>query len=157
MAKYKLGAGVEIDTLTQHELREHLDRTAADIFREQARGFTTSRFDATDTVSAGALSLPAAGHATLGPSAGFAWRIQRIAVSGLLSGDTLSIWRGDTNANHFIDTVSAAKPAIYPNKGLILRGDERLLFTGSSLNATGAVSVNGEATEVSELDLYKVL
>jgi hypothetical protein len=157
MAKYKLNANSTIDLLTPQEHLDNLDKQTKDWFQEQARGFTIERYEATATVAAAAITLPAAGHSPIGPKTGYAWKVTRISISGLLSGDGVQIYRNSTDPQNFIDTLSSSRPAAYPKSGLILRGGETLIATGSSLTATGDLTLTGEVTECSELDLYKIL
>lgn len=157
MAKTKLNANNTIDTLNQDELRVHLDRTVEGWFQEEARGFTTAPIIAIGTPATGALALPAPGANKIGPSGGYAWRVERLAVSGLGTGDTISIYRNDQNPGSFIDTLTATKATIYPGRGLMLRGDQTLIFVGTGLTAAGSVVINGDATETGEPDMYKML
>jgi len=160
MAKTKMTAGAEIETLTPPELAGHLDRFTKHWYQEKARGVTTFRFDSTATVTgAGALTVPATAQPLIGPKAGFAWAVQCGRVQGLLSGDSLSIFRNSSSVpGNFVGQFTAGAPVMpFGSKGLILRGDERLIIVGSSLMATGDVTVNFEGIEVPDPDLYKLL
>jgi hypothetical protein len=160
MAKTKMTAGAEIETLTPPELAGHLDRFTKDWYQEKARGVTTFRFDSTAAVTgAGALTVPATAQPVIGPKAGFAWAVQSGRVQGLLSGDSLNVFRNSSQVpGNFVGQLSAAAPtATFGSKGLILRGEEKLIVVGASLMATGDVTVNFEGIEVPDSDLYKLL
>jgi hypothetical protein len=158
MAKTNLRAGAELDVLTRDELAETIDKQTRDWFQEQARGVSIGRFKDAAAVAGSAVALPALGALPYGPRLGYLWDVKRITVTGLTGTDTVSVFRSTTNAVDLLDTFTVTKPTIYP-KGIRLRGAdaEKLLFSGSSLAATGFVSVNGEADEVAETDFYKVL
>ena len=159
MALHKITPNGQINVLNKDELREALDKQTIDWFQEQARGLTTARFDGQGLISAGAVTIPAVGSPNrMGPKMGFAWTVQRISVFGLATNDSLNIYRGSITPHNFIGTITAASPEFHVgSKGLILRADENLVLTGSSLSATGDIVVNGEAIEVPETDLFKLL
>jgi hypothetical protein len=160
MAITKIQAGAEIDAVSPQELQTHLDRYIQDWYQEKARGVLTFRIDSTATVTgAGALSVPATAQPPIGPKGGYAWAVQSGRVQGLLSGDSLSLFRNSSQTpGNFVGQLSAAAPAVtFGSKGLILRGEEKLLVVGASLMATGDVTVNFEGVEVPDADLYKLL
>lgn len=158
MAKTKLGAGQVVDTLTQGELDASLDRQTRDWFQEQARGFSTARFASIGTVDSTDVTVPQSGAEPIGPDTGFAWTVQRLSVVNLGDGDVLRIYRNSVTDFNFIDQVTDTAPSVhFGSKGLVLRAEERLILVGTGLAATGDVIVNGEAIEVAELDLYKIL
>ena len=154
MPKTRLAAHQEIETLSQAELEHALGKQTTTWFQEQARGYTTARFGNTATVSAGAVQVPAVGSSDVfGPDKGFAWRVGRISADGLSTNDSLKVYRNGTT---YVGSISASSN-LSPGKGLILRGGEFLVITGTALGATGDVTVNGEAVSAAELDLYKIL
>jgi hypothetical protein len=158
MAKHRIENHGEIDVLNKAELRAALDTQTRQWFQEQARGITTAPFDGQGSVSGGAVTIPAVGSANrMGPKAGFAWVIRRIDVVGLLSGDSLSVYRDVVSPHNFLGTLSATQSLPKGIKSIVLRGDQHLVFNGTSLTATGDIVVNGEVTEVPEPDLFKVL
>jgi hypothetical protein len=150
--KWPLKAGAVADTLTQDEHKANLDQQTVSWFQERARGVSTARFDATGAPAGGSVTLPGPGEA-IGPDRGFAWTVQRITADGLAAGDVLTVWRGSFR----LGQVTMATNLSFGSKGCILRGGERLTITGTGLTAPGDVSVNGEALEVPEADLYKVV
>ena len=160
MAMFKLKANADVDLINRDELHEVFAHHVGQVqhwFQEMARGFSTARFYADGVPSAGAISMPSPGQETVGPNEGFAWSVQRVSAFGLGTSDVLNIFRNDTSAVNYIGSLTANNPFIPNDKGFILRSGERLYFTGTGLTATGDLVVNGEALEVSELDLYKVL
>jgi hypothetical protein len=146
-----------VDMLTPEEHLHNLDKQTKDWFQEQARGFTIERFEATATVAASAVLFPHSGGSVIGPKTGYAWKVTRISLNGLSTNDTIQIFRNSTDPQNFVDQLSASRPSVYPKSGLILRGGENLIATGASLSATGDLTITGEVTECSELDLYKIL
>lgn len=159
MAWFKLKANESVDLLNSAELdaslSNHLNETTKTWFQEMARGFSTARFFATGVPVGNTITLPSPGAAQVGPSAGFAWAVQRISVQGLTSADSIQIYRNSVSPMNFIGNVTSI--ATFGSKGLVLRGEERLIFSSPMLVTTTDVIINGEALEVSELDIYKVL
>ncbi len=154
MPKTRMSAGHEIETLSQAELEAVLTKQTAAWYQEQARGFTTARFGNTGTVATGAVQIPTNDtQDVFGPDKGFAWRVGRISADGLGTNDVLKVFRNGTT---YVGSITATSN-LSPGKGLILRGGEFLVITGSTLTATGDITVNGEAVSAAELDLYKLL
>lgn len=153
MPKTRMGAGAEVETLNQHELAEVLTQQTAAWFQEQARGYTTPRFGNSATVTGGNVMIPADDSDRFGPDQGFAWRVTRVSADGLSTNDVLKVYR---NGTVFLGTVTATS-SLSPGKGIILRGGEYLVLRGSSLTATGDITVTGEAAQSAELDIYKIL
>jgi hypothetical protein len=158
MATTKIAPGQVIEAVTEGELVHHLDRYTANWFQEKARGITTFRFDQTGTVAGAAITLPDVGKQQNGPEPGFAWILLAVRAQGLATGDTLNVWRNSAIPRNFLGIVTAAAPATtFGSKSVILKGDEKLIFTGASLTATGDITVNGEGLECAEPDLYKLV
>lgn len=154
--KFKLHAGSTVDTLTQDELRAGLTQNTASWFQERARGIYSPRFDAMATVASATVQIPAGGKTPIGPQVGYAWDVRRITADGLAAADVLIIYRNSTTPANRIGRITDAVP-FSGSKDCILRSDERLIITGASLTATGDITVNGEAIEVAETDLWKLL
>jgi hypothetical protein len=153
MARFTIANNAQINLLTQQELGQELDRAVADLMQEEARGYTTAPIRSQATISGAKVSFPPTGD-QIGPEQGFAWRVNRLTLLGLSTNDQVSVFKNDTNT--LVDIITVAKPAIYPGKGLIMRGMDRLLLQGSGLTATGDLILNGEAVEVAELDIRKL-
>lgn len=158
MARTKIAPGQVIETVTPAELVHELDKYTANWFQEKARGVTTFRTVATDTVANNAVTIPGPNEDVIGPNPGFTWIVLALRAFGLATGDTLTVYRNSANPQNFLGTVTFANPVIYfGSKSLILKGDEKLILTGSSLTATGDITVNGEGLECAEPDLYKLV
>lgn len=158
MAKHRITANAEIDLLNQSELTQALDRQTRDWFQEEARGFSTARFGSISTISGGNVTVPAQGGDKIGPDAGFAWAVQRISAKNLATNDKILVYRNSVSDLNFIDELTATSLRLsFGGKGLVLRAEETLILTGTGLTATGDVIVNGEAIEVPELDIFKIL
>lgn len=157
MPGIELRAGAHLETLNQRELEHELTRQTAAWFQEQARGYTTARFSGLAAVNAGTVTVPKPDASRFGPEQGFAWAVQRVSASGLAANDVLSIYRDVASPLNFLGYVTATSNLSPGGKGVILRGGEFLVAQGSSLTATGDIVVTGEAVQVSELDIYKIL
>lgn len=158
MPKSQLKAGSHVETLNQAELEQVLSKQTATYFQEQARGFSTARFGDVSTVASSAVQVPADDGTVFGPDTGWAWAVQRVSAQGLSTNDVLKVWRNDEGQLlNFLGYITATSNFSPGSKGVILRGGEKLIVTGASLGATGDIAVNGEALQVSELDIYKIL
>lgn len=156
--KTVIAPGNVIETMTSQEAGAHLDRAVRQLFQEQARGLTTFRFGEASAVDgSGGVTVPGLGEDPIGPRPGFAWRVEAVRGQGLADGDVVSVYRNSVHDSNFIEQLTAAAPAVKLGKGCVLHGDEKLIFTGSSLTATGDVTVSGEGFEVGEPDLYKLV
>jgi hypothetical protein len=158
--KTKIQPGAELDYIAPAEMKEHLDAFARDWFQEKARGVTIARFDADSVVASNAILIPAKGTPEpIGPYKGFAWVLRSIRIFGLATGDVVNIYRTVTNGNKFAGQLTFAAPVYNPpNAGLVLLGDEKLVFQNlGNLTATGDITVNGEGVECAEPDLYKLI
>lgn len=155
--RFKLAAGREIDVLTKEELKEGLTATTASLLQEKARGFSTARYDTTGTPNTGSLTLPAPGSRPIGPESGHAWALQRVTADGLQGSDVLVVYRNSPTPANRLGIVTATSSLSCGSKGFIFRGDERLIAVGTALTATDDVTICGEAIEVAESDLYKIL
>jgi hypothetical protein len=82
-----------------------------------------------------------------GPNTGYAWAVQRITVTPLGSSDLMTVYRGHSSAdangqNALNEWGGGTTPALatqpwHPGRtGLILMGDESLVFGGSLTSAT---------------------
>ena len=157
MPTTKMHAGAPVETLNQQELAAELTKQTTAYFQEQARGFSTARFSGLATVANGSVTVPGNDASRFGPEQGYAWAVQRVTAAGLSTNDVLSVYRDvatPLNLLGFITATGIFKPG---SRGVILRGGEFLVVSGSSLTATGDIVVTGEAIQVSELDLYKIL
>ena len=157
MARTTIAPRAVIETVTESELVHHLDRYTENWFQERARGIGLVRPRAIDTVSGGTITLPGANEDLLGPNMGFVWDLHVLRVAGLATGDSLTVYRNSANPGNFLCTLSAAVPVFtFSSKSCFLRGDEKLIITGTGLTATGDIAVNGEGFECAEIDLYKL-
>jgi hypothetical protein len=156
--RFKLKAGSEVDVLTKDELRAGITEGTKSWFQERARGVSTARFQATGTPDgSGNLVLPGPGERPMGPEVGFAWTVQRITADGLADGDVLVVYRNSATPSNRMGIITPDRFFHAGSKGALFRGDERIIITGAGLTATDDVTINGEAIDVSESDLYKVI
>lgn len=82
--KFKIQAGGTIDVATRDEVRQEIVAASASWFTEVARGDRYRRFSAfSDTDAAGNLVIgDRVSEGQLGPSQGFVWSVNRLAVGG---------------------------------------------------------------------------
>ena len=157
--KFTIKNGASADLLSPAEHRAHITENTASWFQERARGVGTARFDGDTVVSGAALQIPSvASGEVIGPNKGFVWKVQRITAANLNSGDILNVYRNSVVPGNLIGYITASSSFPIGGKPPILRGGERLLITqGATLTATGDVIINGEADEVTESDIYKLI
>lgn len=157
MARTTIAPRAVIETVTETELVHHLDRYTQNWFQERARGVGLVRPRAIDTVAGGAITLPGPNEDLLGPNMGFVWRLHVLRAAGLLPGDVLTVYRNNASPGNFLCTLTGSAPVFtFSSASCFLRGDEKLIITGTGLSATGDVAVNGEGFECAEIDLYKL-
>lgn len=157
MAQFKLNANSTVDMLTKDELRRELDTQTRQWYEEAARGLSIARDSSAVTIASTDVTLPATGK-TIGPKPGFAWALQRLAVFGLSTNDTILVYRNSVNPDNFLFQVTVANPTYHPgSKGVVLRGPDNLIAVGTGLSATGDLTINVEALECADLDLYKLI
>jgi hypothetical protein len=156
--KQKIQAGATFDFATPDEVKGHIDQLVANLKQEEARGIALWRDDAEADVATGSVTIPKAGAATkIGANPGFAVLIQSARVAGLASNDVITVYRNVVVDKNLVGQLTFAAPTTgFGSKGLILKGGETVIFTGSSLTAT-TVTVNLEGIEVPETDLYKLV
>lgn len=153
--KAKLQAGVELDLLTQTELREELQAAAA--WRtEIARGVRWRKFSAQGNVATGVWTIGGAATPNndkdqMGPQDGFVWSVTRVAVSGngFVAGTDLFSVFVDENTPSKLVTSGLTRWQPYDVGTLVLNGGEQLLLTGAGTGLAGTdVTVSGQAIEL---------
>lgn len=108
--------------------------------------------------------LPALRSADGGPNTGFFWAIQRITVGPFGAGtDLITVYRGANvgdvqpqNAlnSFFTAQVGAFVPWHVGGKGLILRGDESLIFAGTITGASPIANIDAHQGTLAVLTDY---
>lgn len=155
--KQTVKAGAEFDFTNPRETQQIMTDVVKEFFQEQARGVTLWRDAREGDVATGAVTIPAAGADPFGTNPGFALLVQYVRAQGLTTNDIVKVYRNSANDTAFIDQLTFTAPTIkFGGNGLILKGGEFLIFTGTGLTAT-TVTVNAEGTEVPEMDLYKMV
>ena len=102
----------------------------------------------------GALTI--ASPELLGPRSGWFWDVRRISVSGLASSsEIVNIYRGSTGsavdavANSYLSSITGPEGAYAPGLGAaMLRANQSIVVTGSSLTASELVTVTYDAIAV---------
>lgn len=158
MTQVKIQAGATFETTSPKEVAELTKAAYSDSFQEMARGVKPMRFEATGTVATAAVTIPQAqgGQLGLGPSQGFVWRVDRVSVYGLASGDVLQVHRTVADGTAFIGNIPASTGYLDVPEAPLLYGGEFLVVVGSSLTATGQLILNGEGVEVPSFMLWKI-
>lgn len=159
--KVKLQAGVELDMLNKDELKEAL----RDWMVEAMRGPIPRRFSAQGTIAGNAVTVDGANNTgTLGPEAGMAWMVSRVAVSGLtLATDATSLFVNGTQPwNLVLPTLTGVAGSTgyheFPAAQVLLTGNDRLILSSTgAIAATGVVTLTGQAWELPIGLLWKLL
>jgi hypothetical protein len=153
--KAKIEAGVDIELLTQSELREEIAHAMTAWRAELSRGVKYRKFSA-QTVLTGATwaiggDSPQSGNEVLGPEPGFMWSITRLAVSGggfNSNADTWSIFTNSPTPSNFI-LLNFGFGDQWDTGVIVLNGPDKLAFTGAGTGVAGTdIIVSGAAVEV---------
>lgn len=154
--KFKINAGVDIETATPGEIGTMLDSQQQSWFAEMARGLKHFEFMITGAVDAGTVDMV---DLETGPRQGFVWAVRRLSVDQLADGDVLSVYRQPAGPLRFVDVLTASRPSIKPAAtGLVLHGGQSLEVTGTGLTTTATeLVVTGEAVEAPEFMIWKLL
>lgn len=151
MAEVKLAAGAKFDVLNRKELHEVLRTVTQDWFSQVSRGDRYKRFHASAAVDAIDSSVEIGGSGQpdsgLGPAPGFVWAVNRVGIGGLDSGDVVSLFINDSGP------ASLVRPGIdgyadFSSGQLVLYPGDVLMVTGTTLGATGDITVTGQAREL---------
>lgn len=156
--KTKLQAGAELDLISKDEMRDVLKSVTQDWFNQTARGDRFKLFSASATIAAGALTIGGAlqRDAVLGPADGFVWAVQRVAVFGLTTttgdpkvtaSEPLRLFLNDDGASSLVHPALQGYQAFGEHE-LVLYPGSTLLVTGTSLTASGVITLTGQAREV---------
>lgn len=72
--------------------------------------------------------------------------------------DSLQVHRSTTDGSEYLGLITASPGYLHiGGRGMLLYGGESLLVTGTSLQATGQILVNGEGIEVPAFALWKIV
>lgn len=154
--KFKINAGVDIETATPGEVAGMLDSQQQSWFAEMARGLKHFEFMLTGSVTDGDVDMA---DLDVGPRPGFVWAVRRLSVDQLGTDDVLSVYRQPAGPTRFVDVLTASRPSIKPAAtGLVLHGGQSLEVTGTGLTTTALeLVVTGEAVECPEFMIWKLL
>ena len=158
MAKCRLSAGQEIETLTAGELRAVLREWQIDV----AKGLRPITFSAQGTTDGtGALELGGAktlSGGQLGPQPAFWWAVDRLAirVDGAAAG-AFSVFHGQASGLTLVRDVPASANGYvsFNNRGLMVSGADSMVITLSGAGATKPVTVSGAAIEIPQALLWR--
>lgn len=169
MAKFKLMANAEIETATPGDVGKELrkfgaEQTARLLADAQGKKYARLNPPIAGTAVAGVLSIggdaPAPGGTDqpVGPRAGYAWAMRRIAVTGLTAGatpDVVNLFRRSEqvwqfNGDNWAYTFSFAE-MIY------LEGEYLSLKSVGAFAATGTITLRADFVEVPQPMLFKAL
>lgn len=162
--KTKFEHGAIFDFLTKDELVEGITQGHKNWMSEATRGIAMRRFSAQGTIAATNLTIGgSASSRQLGPEPGFIWSVRRLTCTGITLGtDFLALYINDANPASAVmpkvfDATSGPGARFFDGNQLILNSGDTLLFTGTGLNATGTVTVNGMAMEMPVSMLYRLI
>jgi hypothetical protein len=152
MAKFKIQAGAELDVLTHDELKTALSAFTATWHQEVARGDRFRDIRATGTIAATAVSIGGdkdTGN-NLGPSAGFVWSVQRLAVVAGTVDDVakLTLFKNDNGPGSQVKPVLATYNSFGPRELVLYPGDVLLVENFSALGGSGNITLTGSVREV---------
>lgn len=147
--KFVLDFQSEIDILTKGELDDSLTAARDGYVRALLRGIKWMRLPILRGRASGGALVLGAQDDTVGPAAGFAWSIRRIAVAGLSSGDVAGMYR-NSNVNPAMWQVDDSFPFAKFGRGeMVLTGSDELVVASiGTFGATGTIQVTGELLEV---------
>lgn len=171
MPKVKLDVGATVNFLDKDELEDALGKYRERVLVQEQEAlaglkyFRLPRLYATPSSGTVVLGDAWAGQTytgqTVSPNESYVWSIRRLACNGLGTGsspDTLNIYRAGThtdpvwqlNGNNFAYTFGKAE--------LILKPGEKLVaVSAGSLVSTAQITLTGDAIEVPEILLGKLL
>lgn len=152
MAKVKIQAGAEFDVITKQEMREALTEVRRSWMQEVSHGVGFPRFTANGLIVGAALDFGANGPAAefLGPAPGFLWDVRRLRITGLTTGDVVSIYLNDANPSSLIATtgdLAGGRLFTWAEQVILYPGDA-LRVVGSGLTATGTITAAGQVREL---------
>jgi hypothetical protein len=153
--KTRLRLDAEIDLLNKGELTDALDQAGA-WERQAAFGLRHQELPRmVGTPSGGSLNLGGdqAEGTFCGPKSGQMWKVTRIAVDGLASGDAVKVYK-DTR---FIGWISYQPGYVVFGHGCVLKPGDFLRVTGTSLTATGQIEVYGEGISAPAPLMWKLI
>lgn len=156
MAKCKLSAGQEIETITPGELRALLREWQVDV----AKGLRPILFDAQGTATAGgAIELGGAATlvgGTLGPRPAFWWAVTRLAVR--VNGAAAGAFAVGLGSSHVRDVPVAANGyAQFAAQELLVGNADTLTIAATGVAAAATVTVTGAAVEIPQALLWRWL
>jgi hypothetical protein len=141
----EIKAGAKFDMPTAKEIRDMLAGWQAEL----ARNVRLRHVGTLGAATAGGV-LTIGPDAGLGPNDGFMWEVTRVMVSGLTAAQTVAGFINDTSGLLAcgVFAAGAASQIIYGQRGLILQGNDRLIFSGTGLTASGPYPVALQVTEL---------
>lgn len=146
MAKFKLNAGAEFDTITAEEMRGVLADAMRSWAVETTRGVRFSRIIGQGTIASGSVEI--AGPA-LGPASGFVWDVRRLRVIGGAAADVFTVYVNSTDVSGEVCTTDDfTKRLMAFDEQLVLYPGDVLHIKGTSLAGTGQVTVTGQVREL---------
>ena len=157
--KTTINPGSPIETLTRDELRGELDRSTQEWFRQYARGVKYMRFGPIAVVpdsAAGGLVDTDGSPENPGPNSGFIWTVKRMAIQGLASGDSLSIYRGNTFGVPLWVLTDTNPIATFGKMEIVLMPGENLILSGT-LSGDQTVYFAGDVLECAAEEIIKLV
>lgn len=164
--KAKLELGMELDLLSPGELNDGLGGLGDRLIAERAYGLRHIRLPLlTGTVPAGgALTLGSQASVDqdlnptrCGPRQGFYWRVTRISLYGMQNSDEVAVYFGEPSPQRFVGNLAVSGPEVDGSHFLLLKPDDYLTISGTSLTVGAVYTLNGEAIEAPAEQMYKLI
>lgn len=159
MAKFRINAGAELETLTQPELDKSLSKFTVAWIDALKTGVRFRRFIVQGTADGtGALTMKG-----VGPAESMVWSITRFNLANLATAGTVIVQAfingtqdGDMVKGNFTTTNNSTAHE-FEGPGLVLRPGDLFLVTCSGLTASTPVTLTGNASEVPFNNAYALL
>jgi len=166
----KLDFGAEIDILSGPEFDHGVSRLSEQIKRLDVYGLKHLRIPilqgnvpgggGTLTLGSQSVAPPASQPGSppyCGPQQGFAWRVVRVSVFGLSTGDIFSLYFGEPAPQRYVGSYSVNGPEWDSGHGLLLHPGDYLVLQGTSANGGEQITLNGEVIEAPAELVYKLI
>lgn len=154
MAQQKIQAGKMIDALTRKELDDALGSHLRSWVAETAIGGKYVRFSGSSAVASATVNLGGhVGQTFLGPNPGFVWDVRRLRISGLTAADVVNVYVNDNSVANLVQSTtdlgdSPTNRYFSWDRTVVLYPGDALKVYGTSIAATGTITVSGAALEL---------
>lgn len=149
--KMKLQAGMDIDLLTESEVRGALADFATDWVKEMLRGVKFRKAGGQAQKAAGVFSIDGSTQTgDMGPAPGMIWSVTNVALGGggfVQGTDLVSIFHGDNSSLNVVRS-GVTRDASFPIGVLVVGPGDYLTVAGAATGAANDVAVTLLCAEV---------